>query len=104
MRLIALFVNLLFNLALVALVGGAAALLLVYWHVEPELPSIEILKDVRLQVPLRVFSRDGKLLAEFGKNVAFPWATRKSLRVFSRHFWRPRMTVFTNIPELITRL
>lgn len=72
MRLIALFVNLLFNLALVALVGGAAALLLVYWHVEPELPSIEILKDVRLQVPLRVFSRDGKLLAEFGEKRRIP--------------------------------
>ena len=38
----------------------------VYWHLAPKLPSAEILRDVRLQVPLRVHTRDRKLIAEFG--------------------------------------
>jgi penicillin-binding protein 1A len=31
------------------------------------LPSVDVLQDVRLQIPLRVYSRDGKLLGEFGE-------------------------------------
>ena len=33
-----------------------------YWHLEPELPSVDALGEVRLQVPLRVYSADGALL------------------------------------------
>ena len=36
-------------------------------QVASELPSIETLRDVQLQVPLRVYTRDGRLLAEFGE-------------------------------------
>ena len=35
--------------------------------VAAELPSIETLRDVQLQVPLRVYTRDRRLLAEFGE-------------------------------------
>jgi len=38
----------------------------IYIRVEPQLPSIEALKDVRLQEPLRVYTHDHRLLAEFG--------------------------------------
>ncbi len=38
----------------------------IYLYLAPKLPDIEALKDVRLQVPLRVFSRDGLLIDEFG--------------------------------------
>ena len=38
-----------------------------YWYLTPKLPSAEILRDVHLQVPLRVYTRDGELLAEFGE-------------------------------------
>ena len=50
-------------------VGGA------YWYLAPKLPSAEALRDVRLQVPLRVYSREGKFLAEFGEK------RRKPLRL-----------------------
>ncbi|MFA5529500.1 MAG: penicillin-binding protein 1A [Thiohalomonadaceae bacterium] len=57
--------------ALVALFGfGVAGLVVtlgVYLYLAPELPSIEALRDVRLQVPLRVYSREGGLIAEFGE-------------------------------------
>ena len=46
---------------------GAVALGAAYYYLEPELPQIDNLRDVRLQVPLKVFSREGKLIAEFGE-------------------------------------
>ncbi|MES9991558.1 MAG: penicillin-binding protein 1A [Candidatus Thiodiazotropha sp.] len=46
---------------------GAVALFGAYLYLEPKLPSIETLKDVRLQVPLRIYSNDQLLIAEFGE-------------------------------------
>lgn len=55
----------LFGLAL-AILGGATAAG-IYAYIKPQLPNAEALRDVRLQVPLRMFSADGKLMAEFGE-------------------------------------
>ena len=38
-----------------------------YLYLEPRLPAIDYLRDVHLQVPLRVFTRDGALIGEFGE-------------------------------------
>lgn len=38
-----------------------------YLYLSPKLPSVETLKDIQLQTPLQVYSRDGKLLGEFGE-------------------------------------
>ena len=46
---------------------GAVGLLITYIYITPQLPDIEALKDVKLQVPLRVYSREGDLMAEFGE-------------------------------------
>jgi penicillin-binding protein 1A len=46
---------------------GAIAIGAAWLVVAPSLPSIEALRDIRLQVPMRVYSRDGMLLAEFGE-------------------------------------
>ena len=43
-----------------------------YWYLAPKLPSAEILRDVHLQVPLRVYTREGELLAEFGEKRRTP--------------------------------
>ncbi len=60
------------SLAFVALFGiGAAGL---YFYLAPQLPSIEGLSDVRLQVPLRIYSSDGALLGEFGEKRRTPKA------------------------------
>jgi penicillin-binding protein 1A len=48
---------------------GAAGL---YWYLAPKLPPIDTLKDVQLQEPLRVYSRDGRLIAEFGEKRRTP--------------------------------
>lgn len=54
----------LFALALAAI--GA------YYYVTPSLPEVESLREVRLQVPMRVYSRDGLLMAEFGEQRRIP--------------------------------
>ncbi|HET6546580.1 MAG TPA: penicillin-binding protein 1A [Rhodanobacteraceae bacterium] len=46
---------------------GALGLGVAYWLIAPRLPSVEALKDVRMQVPLRVYSTEGKLIATFGE-------------------------------------
>ena len=42
---------------------GASAFL----YLSPSLPAVETLKDVHLQTPLRVYTSDDKLIAEFGE-------------------------------------
>ncbi len=44
----------------------------VYLYLAPRLPSPEILKDVRFQVPLRVYTSEGDLIAEFGEKKRSP--------------------------------
>ncbi len=41
-------------------------------HIESELPDVSVLKNVEMQVPLRVYSADHKLIAEFGEKRRFP--------------------------------
>ena len=62
-------------LVLLAVLAAALVTGGTYWYLAPKLPSAEALRDVRLQVPLRVYTRDRKLLAEFGEK------RRKPLRL-----------------------
>ncbi|RLW71361.1 MAG: peptidase, partial [gamma proteobacterium symbiont of Stewartia floridana] len=62
-RLLRYLVYFLFGLSVI----GACSLYGAYLYLEPKLPSIETLKDVRLQVPLRIYSSDHLLIAEFGE-------------------------------------
>jgi penicillin-binding protein 1A len=55
-----------------ATTAGAILLGAAYLYLAPKLPSIENLKDVQLQVPLRVFTADHKLIAEFGEKRRTP--------------------------------
>lgn len=51
----------------VVLIGSAAFL-----YLSPDLPSVDVLRDVQLQTPLRVYSHDGQLLGEFGEQRRTP--------------------------------
>ena len=51
---------------------GLVAVAGVYFYLAPNLPSAESLKDVHLQVPLRVYTRDGLLMADFGEKRRVP--------------------------------
>ncbi len=63
---------------LAALVLGVGAIVLglcgAYQYLETALPEVAAIRDIRLQVPLRVYSRDGKLLAQFGEQRRIPLA------------------------------
>jgi len=61
-RILAYILFLLFTGLIIS--AGLAAF--VYIKIEPQLPAIEVLRDVQLQEPLRIYTRDRRLLAEFG--------------------------------------
>lgn len=62
-------------LALLALfLTGVVAVLATYAFYAPSLPSVESLRETKMQVPLKVYSRDGKLIAEFGEMKRTPLA------------------------------
>lgn len=49
-----------------------AAALFVFLVLVPELPSIEILEDAKLKVPLRIYDKNEFLLAEYGEHRRIP--------------------------------
>ena len=53
-------------LVVATLISGA------YVFVQPSLPSVEAMRQIELQVPLRVYSRDGKLIAQIGEQRRIP--------------------------------
>ncbi|MGH2508244.1 MAG: peptidase, partial [Ktedonobacteraceae bacterium] len=59
------------SLAILAL-AGLIGLVGTYLYVVPSLPSVGVLKDIHLQVPLRIYTRDGKLMAAFGTKHRIP--------------------------------
>jgi len=59
-------------LALAGVLLGGIAIGTAYWLIAPRLPSVDTLKDVRLQVPLRILSADDKLIASFGETKRTP--------------------------------
>jgi penicillin-binding protein 1A len=51
---------------------GVAAVIGLYFYLRVDLPDVEVLKDIHLQVPLRVYTADGKLIAQFGAKRRIP--------------------------------
>jgi penicillin-binding protein 1A len=57
----------LLSAALSFLVAALCALALYLFYANAQLPSVTILEDVELQVPLRIYTSDGKLIGEYGE-------------------------------------
>ena len=62
----------LFIAGFLSITVGVLVLGATYLYLAPDLPDIETLKDVKLKLPLRVYARDGALIAEFGKERRTP--------------------------------
>lgn len=58
----------------VAVAGTILAIAGALQYIRPQLPDVEALRDIRLQVPLRIYSRDKRLIAEFGEQRRVPLA------------------------------
>lgn len=60
------------NFWITAAIFAAVALCLIIVHLDSNLPSVEMLKEVQLQVPLKIYSADGKLISEYGEKRRTP--------------------------------
>ena len=52
---------------------GVLAIGITYMVLAPDLPEVDTLRDVRLQVPLRVYTADRKLMGIFGEKRRIPY-------------------------------
>ena len=64
--------RLIFRFLIVSFVLGLATLIITYLVVAKDLPDVETLRDVQLQVPLRVYTKDAKLISVFGEKRRIP--------------------------------
>ncbi|XOZ33373.1 penicillin-binding protein 1A [Halomonadaceae bacterium KBTZ08] len=75
------YIRILSRLLLAGGAGGAMVLAAFYLYLQPGLPSVDQLRDVNLQTPLKVYTRDSKLIAEFGEMRRTP----RDLETIPRH-------------------
>jgi len=61
-----------FNFILFFFFLGIMATAGIAWYILPQLPGTETLREVRMQVPLRVYSEDLSLISEFGEQRRIP--------------------------------
>jgi penicillin-binding protein 1A len=80
LRLLPLAAGILGTLALGVTTSGFAA----YYYLQPTLPSVEEMRDIQLQIPLRIYSRDGRLIDQIGEKKRTP-------------------VEYKNIPEIVVR-
>lgn len=62
----------LFKLLTAFLVLALITAAVVYFFLAPKLPDTQTLKQIQLQIPLRIYSSEGKLMAEFGEKRRIP--------------------------------
>jgi penicillin-binding protein 1A len=77
MRFLLILLRLGLFLALGSITLGAAAALGAYLYFAPTLPSVAALKEIQLQTPLRIYTREGDLIAVFGEMRRKPLALRE---------------------------
>jgi penicillin-binding protein 1A len=54
-------------LAISSVIAILAAGMGAYYYLAPGLPSADTIRDVKLQIPLRIYTRDGRLIEQFGE-------------------------------------
>ncbi len=72
MRFIYKFLQLVLGAFFALLTLGALGLFALYSHYAPQLPDEAELRKIDVQVPLRIYTRDGELLAEYGERRSRP--------------------------------
>jgi len=61
-----------FRFFIFSFVLGLVTLIVTYLVVSKDLPDVDTLREVQLQVPLRVYTQDGKLISVFGEKRRIP--------------------------------
>lgn len=62
----------LLGIALTGVIAGGVTTGTAWYFLSPGLPSVEHMQDVPLQVPLRIYSRDARLIAQLGEYRRIP--------------------------------
>lgn len=62
----------LFLFALFLVFIGAAVVVGVYYQLKSDLPDVSAIQEIPLQVPMKVFSKDGELISQFGEKRRIP--------------------------------
>lgn len=60
------------KLGLLAAILGISALVGFYFYVKDELPTEASIRDVRFQIPMKIYTRDGELISQFGEKRRTP--------------------------------
>lgn len=81
-RILRLFIG----LGILASCGAVMIFAAAFLYISPKLPSVEALKDIQLQTPLRIYSSDGKLLGEFGEKRRSPISFQEVPELFIKAF------------------
>ena len=71
-RSIARSVILLVGMGSIGAIAATSGVIGAYYYVQPSLPAAETIRDIPLQVPMRIFSRDGYLISEIGSRRRIP--------------------------------
>ncbi|WP_339056359.1 peptidoglycan glycosyltransferase/peptidoglycan DD-transpeptidase MrcA [Candidatus Regiella endosymbiont of Tuberolachnus salignus] len=51
---------------------GAVSIFCLYKYIDQQLPDVAVLKDIRLQTPMLVYSAEGELIAQYGEKRRIP--------------------------------
>ena len=62
----------LIKLGFILLSIALLALIVLYFSMRSDLPSVEVLKDLQWQTPMKIYSSDGKLISQFGQKKRYP--------------------------------
>ena len=66
------FVKYLLLFVIFCILLGTGSIFGLYKYVEPQLPDVATLKEVKLQTPMQVYSADGELIAQYGEKRRIP--------------------------------
>ena len=72
MKFIRKLIHRLFLASLLMSLLGGIVIAATYFYLSPQLPSVDVLRDIRFQVPLQVYTLDNQLIAEYGSKKRDP--------------------------------
>ena len=85
------FSHLILNLLIAATLLSITVILAGYFYFKPSLPSIDLVDENVLQVPMKIFSDDEKLIGEFGEQKRRTLHLMRYLKMLNMLFWLRRM-------------
>lgn len=66
------YLKIFFIICLSAVLLGIGTVAGLYVYYKDELPSVELMRDVELQTPMRIYTKDGKLISQYGVKRRIP--------------------------------